>query len=299
MQAEPITRGAKTAAGGAKEAPQRFCCVTSRSWESHQDSASHLDRGATPDLATSETITGRAVRASERGFEGNGKKRSHPTLHQSMCISSASEEKKDGSLHFCVDYRKLNAITRKDAYTIPWIDESLDTLSGSYLFTTLDLLSGYWQVEVHPDGKSKTAVCTPEGLFEFNVMPFGLCNALATFQRLMDCVLTGLHWESYLVYVDDVIVLGKSFPDHLKNLQRVLQRLQEPGLKLKPSKCTLCQENVSYLGHVESQNGVFTDPAKIEAVMKWPTPTNGREVQQFPWTVQLLQTIYQEFRHPC
>ena len=112
-------------------------------------------------------------------------------------------------------------------------------------------------------------------------MPFGLCNAPATFQRLMNFVLMGLHRESCLVYVDDVIVLGKSFPDHLNNLQRVFQRLQESGLKLKPSKCTLCQAEVSYLGYVVSRNGVSTDPTKIEAVMKWPTSTNGREVQQF------------------
>jgi hypothetical protein len=190
-------------------------------------------------------------------------------------------KKKDGSIHFCVGYRKLNTITRKDAYPIPRIDETLDTLSGSCVFTTLDLLSGYWQVEMHPEDKEKTAVCTPEGLFEFNVMPFGLCNAPATFQRLMDCVLAGLHWETCLVYLDDVIVLGKSFEDHLRNLQGVFQRLREAGLKLKTSKCNLCQEKVSFLGHIVSQKGISTDPSKIEAITKWPTPTECREVQQF------------------
>ena len=116
-------------------------------------------------------------------------------------------QKKDGSMRYCVDYRQLNSVTRKDAYPIPRIDETLDTLAGSCIFTTLDLLSGYWQVEVQPEDREKTAVCTPDGLIEFNVMPFVLCNAPATFQRLMNLVLAGLHWQSCLVYLDDIIIL--------------------------------------------------------------------------------------------
>ena len=108
--------------------------------------------------------------------------------------------KKDGSTRFCIDYRKVNSLTRKDAYLIPKIDETLDTLAGAKLFSTLDLRSEYWQVQVDPEHREKTTFCTSEGLFEFNVMPFGLCNAPATFQRLMDSVLTGLHWKTCLVY---------------------------------------------------------------------------------------------------
>ena len=125
-------------------------------------------------------------------------------------------KKKDGSLHFCVDYRKVNAVTRKDAYPLPRVDDTLDTLGGSKFFTTLDLASGYWQVEVATEDRPKTAFVTPEGLFQFKVMPFGLCNAPATFQRLMDRVLGGLKWSSCLVYFDDIIVIGSTFSEHLK-----------------------------------------------------------------------------------
>eukprot|EP00731_Ephydatia_muelleri_P010034 Em0005g620a len=145
-------------------------------------------------------------------------------------------KKKDGSVRFCVDYRKVNSVTRKDAYPLPRVDDTLDTLAGSRLFTTLDLASGYWQVEVAEEDQPKTAFTTPEGLFQFRVMPFGLCNAPATFQRLMDRVLGGLKWSSCLVYLDDIIIVGTSFSEHLRNLAGVLQRLRQAGLKLKPSK---------------------------------------------------------------
>ena len=135
--------------------------------------------------------------------------------------------KKDGSTRFCVDYRKVNAVTRKDAYPLPRVDDTLDTLAGSKLFSTLDLATGYWQVEVADEDKEKTAFSTPEGLYQFEVMPFGLCNAPATFQRLMDKVLSGLKWYSCLVYIDDIVVVGDSFENHLYNLVGVLKRLRE------------------------------------------------------------------------
>ena len=145
--------------------------------------------------------------------------------------------KKDGSTRFCVDYRKLNDATRKDTYPLPRIDANLDTLHGSQWFSTLDLLSGYWQVVIDEADRSKTAFCTTEGLFQFKVMPFGLCNAPATFQRLMDLVLAGLQWSDCLVYLDDVVMFGRTFEEHLCNLSSVLQRMREAGLRLKPSKC--------------------------------------------------------------
>ena len=138
-------------------------------------------------------------------------------------------QKKDESTRFCIDYRQVDEVTRKDAYPIPRIDETLDTLAEATFFSTLDLRSGYWQVEVDPGNREKTAFCAPEGLFEFNVMPFGLCNAPATLQWLMDSVLASLHWRDCLVYINDIVVVGKSFEEHLHNLQQVLEHLRQAG----------------------------------------------------------------------
>ena len=134
-------------------------------------------------------------------------------------------KKKDGTSRFCVDYRQVNAVTRKDAFPLPRVDDTLDVLAGSQLFSTLDLISGYWQVEVKPEDREKTAFATSEGLYEFNVLPFGMCNGPATFQRLMNILLAGIQWHSCLVYLDDIIVLGRSFEEHIQNLAQVFQRL--------------------------------------------------------------------------
>ena len=167
----------------------------------------------------------------------------------------------------------LNSMTRKDVYPLPCIDDTLDTLAGSCCFTTLDLISGYWQVPLHPEDREKSAFTTPEGLFEFTVMGFGLCNAPAAFQRLMDSASAGLQWTTCLVYSDDVIILGKSFDDHLYILSRVFDRLQQAGLKLQPGKCALVQCKVSFLGHAILPEGIATDPDKTSKVALWPNPT--------------------------
>ena len=134
-------------------------------------------------------------------------------------------KKKDGTWRFCVDYRKINAATHQDAYPLPRIDATLDSLAGSTLFTTLDLASGYWQVELEPSDKEKTAFSTPKGHFKFNIMPFGLTNAPATFQRLMECVLAGISGELCLAYLDDIIVFSATFEEHIAEpLHKLLQK---------------------------------------------------------------------------
>ena len=190
-------------------------------------------------------------------------------------------KKKDGAWRFCVDYRRLNDVTCQDAFPLPRIDDSLDALAGNALFSTLDLVSGYWQVPLSPDAQEKSAFVTRSGLWKWKVLPFGLTSAPATFQRLMENVFRGLHWRTLLLYLDDVIVMSPDFNTHLTRLEEVLQRLRAAGLKLKPAKCELFQTEVKYLGHIVSQEGIATDPEKICAVRAWRRPENQTHVQSF------------------
>nr|XP_043898190.1 uncharacterized protein LOC122779681 [Solea senegalensis] len=190
-------------------------------------------------------------------------------------------KKKDGSLRLCVDYRQLNHRTRKDAFPLPRIEESLDALTGAQWFSTLDLASGYNQVPVAEADRPKTAFCTPFGLFEWNRMPFGLCNACSTFQRLMQRVFGDQQFQSLLLYLDDIVVFSSSFRQHLERLEVVLQRLQHEGLKAKLSKCSFFQQEVRYLGHIMSAEGVSTDPSKLEVVANWQPPTTILALRSF------------------
>ncbi|KRY42282.1 Retrovirus-related Pol polyprotein from transposon 17.6 [Trichinella spiralis] len=189
--------------------------------------------------------------------------------------------KKDGSCRFCVDYRQLNNLTWKDAHPLLRIDDTLDALAGAQWFSTLDLASGSWQVEVEQQDREKTTFTTPFGLYQFKVMLFELCNAPATFQRLMETVLRGLVGSDCLVYLDDVIVFGKTAEEHTARLREVFRRLWEVGLKVKPEKCRLMKRRVAYLGHIISEKGIATDPSKTSAVREWRTPTCVSELRQF------------------
>lgn len=173
-----------------------------------------------------------------------------------VSTSCANLKKKDGSYHFCIDYRKFNSNTNNDAYPLPRIGESLDQQNGSSWISTLDLCSEYWQIEMDQEDKPKTAFASRRGLFQFNVMPFGLCCVPATFERLMESVLAGLHWDTCLVYLDDINVAGKTFEEMLSNIRNVFDRLKGAGIKLKATKCCPFAKKVTYLGHVVSAEGV-------------------------------------------
>lgn len=200
-------------------------------------------------------------------------------------------KKKDGSLRMCVDYRQLNSKTRKDAFPLPRIEETLDALTGARWFSTLDLASGYNQVPVTEGDKSKTAFCTPFGLFEWNRMPFGLCNAPSTFQRLMERLFWDQRHQSLLLYLDDIVVFSSSVTQHLERLELVLGRLKREGLKAKLEKCVFFQEQVKYLGHVVSSQGVATDPSKVEVVASWACPASVTELRSFFRVCQLLPPL--------
>ncbi|CAL9699311.1 unnamed protein product [Knipowitschia caucasica] len=210
-------------------------------------------------------------------------------LEEGVITPSASEwaspvvlvRKKDGGVRWCVDYRSLNSLTIKDAYPLPQIEECLDVIGGASMFSTLDLQSGYWQIAVDSKDREKTAFITKWGLYEYTRMPFGLCNAPSTFQRAMELVLRGLQWETLLIYLDDVIVIGNGVDQSLDRLEQVFQRFQSYGLKLKPSKCHLLQEEVLFLGHIVSGNRVGPNPALVKDVQQWNPPNNLQELQAF------------------
>ena len=190
-------------------------------------------------------------------------------------------KKKDGSIRFCIDYRRLNEISEKDAYPLPRVDDNLDSLTGAVLFSTLDLASGYWQVQMHPKDRDKTAFCTRYGLYQWRVIPFGLCNAPSTFERLMERVLEGLQWKIALLNVDDVIIFSATVEEQFERLRCVFERIRQAHLQLKPKKCHLFKEEVSFLGHQVSGEGIATEKDKIQAVEEWPTPRSVKEIRAF------------------
>ena len=191
-------------------------------------------------------------------------------------------KKKDGNLRFCIDLQKQNARTIKDAYTLPRIDETLDYLAGSKWFSALDLKLGYWQVELDEESKPLTAFTVgPLGFYECKRMPFGATNAPATFQQMMETCLGDLHLNWCLIYLDDIIVFAKTQQEAITRLGTVFQKLREAGLKLQPSKCELFKTSLLYFGHIVSEDGIRTDPKKVEAIHQWPAPATLTDVRSF------------------
>ena len=187
--------------------------------------------------------------------------------------------KKSGQTRFVQDYRKVNACTVQDTYPLPRLDDSLEALQGAKYFTTVDLQSGYWQVAMSPEAKQISSFVTKSGVYAPNRLMMGLCSASHTFERLMETVLRGLQWEELLVYLDDIIVFSSNEQDHVERLDRMLARLKEANLKIKPSKTCMFQREVEYLGHIVCEQGIKTDPKKIEAINRIPQPTAVKELR--------------------
>ena len=188
-------------------------------------------------------------------------------------------EKKDGSVRFCVDYRKLNAITLQDQFPLPRIDDILDRLAGSIWFTTIDLKSGYWQVRIHRNSIAITAFSTPDGHYEFLRLPFGLKNAPADFSRIMYSLLGDLPFVQ--IYLDDTTVHSSEFDTHITHLKVVITRLQEINLKINGDKCQWFQRKMKILGHIVTENTVLMDKEKINAVEEMKPPRNIKQLQQY------------------
>jgi hypothetical protein len=235
------------------------------------------------------TPTKERMRRVPKGFEKEEEKHLQEMLAAGVIQPSVSPwaaapvlvRKKDGGVRWCIDFRKLNTVTKKDAFPLPLISDCLDALSENIFMSTLDMASGYWQITIHPADREKTAFITRFGLFEHVRMSFGLCNAPSTFQRVMNLVLRGLTWNTVLAFLDDILVLGKNFDDHLKNLEEVLQRFRTHNLKLKPKKCSLFRRKAKFLGKIVSGDSLEVDPESIAGVKDWPRPTRTKDVDSF------------------
>ena len=188
--------------------------------------------------------------------------------HSDWVAPSLLVPKKDGTYRLVVDYRGLNNQIEETCWHLPQIKEVIDSLKGNKHFSNIDILSGYFQMVLEEESQNVTAFITPLGLYKWKRLPIGLASAPGAFQNLMELIFAGLYYEVALVYLDDVIVFGINFEEHLKRLELVFQRLSENGLKIKGSKCNFFQKRESFLGHIISESGVGINPEKVRAVEK-------------------------------
>ena len=193
-------------------------------------------------------------------------------------------KKKGDQLRFCCDFRYLNSVTVKDAYPIPRIDESLSKLGDAKFFTTLDLGSAFWQVPLRKQDRDKTGFACEFGLLQWKRVPFGLCNATATFQRLMAHALRGVtkkYGNLVMCYVDDVVIATPTLEDHIERLDEVFACMKRSGLKCKPSKCETLKDSIKYLGRMVDRHGIRPDPDAVEAVLTWKSPKTEHQLMSF------------------
>ena len=189
-----------------------------------------------------------------------------------------------------VDYRALNAVTQRDFFPLPTLQDTLDVLGSAKLFTTLDCASGYYHIPLDDSTKHKTAFSTIDGHYEWNVMPFGLCNAPSTWQRFMYAILQGLTNRICLVYLDDILIFsGSDIKEHLHHVSLVLDRLTQHNLKLNPDKCKFLTTSTKYLGHIITTHGIQPDPDKINVIHQWPTPNTLKKLKSFLGLIQFYK----------
>lgn len=203
--------------------------------------------------------------------------------------------KKDGDLRLCIDYRKLNAITKGDSYPLPRMEDILHSAKRAKFISTIDLQSGYWQVRVRESDRDKTCFVCPLGTYRFIRMPMGLKTAGNTFQRLMDRFRAGLGERTLAVYLDDLIVISETFEEHLSDLRAVFERLKLFKLRAKRDKCVFGSTSVRYLGHVISEEGIRTDPSKVDAILQMKPPRNVKEVMSFYQTCSWYRRFVPDF----
>lgn len=189
-------------------------------------------------------------------------------------------KKKDGSTRFCIDFRKLNSRTKKWVFPLPNQEDILESGSGSKYFTTLDLNSGYWQLPMDEDSRQYTAFSTYNNLYEFLRMPFGLANAAASFSKLMSTVMSGLVGQAVHIYLDDLIIMSRTWQEHIENIRSVLEKIREANLTIKLAKCRFAFEEAEILGHVLSSQGIKPQPNKIASIERLPPPSNVTEVKE-------------------
>ncbi|CAN8073109.1 unnamed protein product [Agarophyton chilense] len=203
--------------------------------------------------------------------------------------------KKDGSVRFCVDYRKLNAVTKRDSYPIPRMDDCLDSLGEAVVFTTLDANSGYWQIPLAEDATALTTFTTHEGLFIFNRMPFGLKNAPATFQRVMDIILSRVKWKFALVYLDDFIIFSGTVKEHFCHVKKVLTIPQDAGVTLTLRKCAFFQASLDYLDQVVFPGKLKVATLTTNAILQAKPPRTHKELRSFVGLCNVYQRFVQVF----
>ena len=190
-------------------------------------------------------------------------------------------KKKNDTYRFCVDFRKVNKVTCKDAFPLPLMDDALQAFNGAMFLSTLDMSKAYHQVRMCEKDKEKTAFCTYDGLYQFKVMPYGLTNAPGTFQRLMNKILKDFAWNKCLIYLDDVFIYTMTFLEHLEALEGILKKIEAAKLKLQPSKCHFATNKVKFLGHLITDKGILPDPDKCTVISELNPPTNVTEVKSF------------------